>query len=125
MPISAFLSGGLDSSLVCQYMVLAGLKEFSTYTIGFHEKEFDESAYAQYINSKLKLNPNIYFLKDNIVDDWVTTTYYCDQPHGDISFLPTYFLSGKCAESYKVALTGDGGDELFGGYDKYKLLERP
>lgn len=123
VPVSAFLSGGLDSSLVCQYMVLAGLKEFSTYSIGFHEKEFDESEYFNYVNDLLGLKAHSFFLSDSSAKDWETTTYFNDQPHGDTSFIPTYFLSSKCAQNFKVALTGDGGDELFAGYEKYKILE--
>ncbi|WP_410222093.1 asparagine synthase (glutamine-hydrolyzing) [Pedobacter sp.] len=123
VPVGAFLSGGLDSSLICAYMSQITGQPFNTYTIGFKEKEFDESAYAKYIASKYSLNYNEKTLEADIVDLWAKTTWYNDQPHGDISFIPTYIVAGFAAQDHKLVLTGDGGDELFAGYLKYLSLE--
>lgn len=122
VPVGAFLSGGLDSSLICAYMNQITKSSFDTFTIGFHEKEFDESEYANYINDKYSLIKNIKFLDADIIELWNKTTWHNDQPHGDISFIPTYILSDFTSNKYKVVLTGDGGDELFAGYTKYLTL---
>ncbi|RQO67570.1 asparagine synthase (glutamine-hydrolyzing) [Pedobacter sp. KBW06] len=124
VPVGAFLSGGLDSSLICAYMHKITGKPFNTYTIGFKEKEFDESEYAKYITNKYGLNYHEKILEADIVELWAKTTWYNDQPHGDISFIPTFIVSEFAAKDHKLVLTGDGGDELFAGYTKYLSLEK-
>lgn len=122
--VGAFLSGGLDSSLVCAYMrnIIGQEDRISVYSIGFNEKKFDESIYSEYVASKYDLSRSLYKLDSDILKYWRLTTFYNDQPHGDTSFIPTYLLSQFAANQNKVVLTGDGGDELFAGYDKYKIL---
>ncbi|WP_103665858.1 asparagine synthase (glutamine-hydrolyzing) [Gracilimonas amylolytica] len=123
--VGAFLSGGLDSSLICALMRKNDLeKKISTYSIGFHEKEYDESQYAKNVAREYSLDNNLKFLGGDIVDLWDKVTYHNDQPHGDISFIPTYILSEFASKDLKVVLTGDGGDELFAGYLKYQMLEK-
>lgn len=117
--IGAFLSGGLDSSLVCAMTKQNFNKELETFSIGFDEKRFDESIYAKQVASLNELKNNITILKSDIVDLWPKTTWFNDQPHGDVSFIPTYLLAEFAAEKYKLVLTGDGGDEAFAGYEKY------
>ncbi len=124
VPVGAFLSGGLDSSLICAYMHQITQKSFNTYTIGFKEKEFDESEYARYITGKYGLNHHVKILEADIIDLWKKTTWFNDQPHGDISFIPTYIVSEFASKDHKLVLTGDGGDELFAGYLKYLSLEK-
>lgn len=122
--VGAFLSGGLDSSMVTAFMrKLQPESKIATYSIGFKEKSFDESEYAKSVNAKYKLDEHIKILEGDIIKYWESTTYYNDQPHGDISFIPTYILSEFAAKDLKVVLTGDGGDELFAGYLKYQELE--
>lgn len=121
--VGAFLSGGLDSSLICAYMDKITGKPFNTYTIGFKEKEFDESEYAKYIANKYGLNYHEKILEADIVELWRKTTWFNDQPHGDISFIPTFIVSEFASKDHKLVLTGDGGDELFAGYTKYLSLE--
>ncbi|MBO6587221.1 MAG: asparagine synthase (glutamine-hydrolyzing) [Gracilimonas sp.] len=122
--VGAFLSGGLDSSLICALMRKNDQEsEISTFSIGFHEKKFDESQYAKYVAQKYSLNNKLKFLGGDIVHLWDKVTYHNDQPHGDISFIPTYILSEFASKDLKVVLTGDGGDELFAGYLKYQMLE--
>lgn len=122
VPMSAFLSGGIDSSLVCQYAY--GLLNHDcrqVFSIGFEDKRFDESYYFNYVAKKLNLNPTVHFLEDDIIKHWKQVTWNNDQPHGDISFIPTYILAQRAAKEYKVVLTGDGGDEAWGGYLKYMI----
>ncbi|WP_347174839.1 asparagine synthase (glutamine-hydrolyzing) [Polaribacter uvawellassae] len=117
--IGAFLSGGLDSSLVCAMTKKKFNISLDTYSIGFKEKRFDESNWAKEVAKLYDLNNNIHILESNIIDLWNTTTWHNDQPHGDISFIPTYILSKFAAKDYKLVFTGDGGDEAFAGYTKY------
>ena len=122
--IGAFLSGGLDSSLVCAMTKEKFGVSLDTYSIGFKEKRFDESMYAKQVAEFCGLNSNIHILESNIIDLWNTTTWHNDQPHGDISFIPTYKLSEFAAKDYKLVFTGDGADEAFAGYTKYfNILE--
>jgi asparagine synthase (glutamine-hydrolysing) len=122
--VGAFLSGGLDSSLISAYMHKITKSSFQTFTIGFNEKEFDESKYAKYITDKYGLGSNIKILEADIVKLWSRTTWHNDQPHGDISFIPTYIVSEFASKTHKLVLTGDGGDELFAGYSKYLNLDK-
>lgn len=122
--VGAFLSGGLDSSLVCAYMKTISNSSFETFTIGFEEKEYDETNYAKYITEKFGLGFNLRILKSDIIDLWRVTTWHNDQPHGDISFIPTFIVSEFASNTHKLVLTGDGGDELFAGYNKYLSLNK-
>ena len=117
--IGAFLSGGLDSSLVCAMTKEKFDVSLDTYSIGFKEKRFDESMYAKQVAEFCGLNNNIHILQSDIIDLWNTTTWHNDQPHGDISFIPTYILSEFASKDYKLVFTGDGADEAFAGYSKY------
>ena len=123
--VGSFLSGGLDSSLICAIMrnLLPG-KRIPTYSIGFRNPDFDESSYSKFVSEKYNLKQNIKFLGDNIIDYWPITTFHCDQPHGDTSFIPTSLLAKEAVKLNKVVLSGDGGDELFGGYEKYLDVEK-
>ena len=117
--IGAFLSGGLDSSLVCAMTKKNFDISLDTYTIGFKEKKFDESMHAKQVADFCGLDNNIHILESDIIDLWNTTTWHNDQPHGDISFIPTYILSKFVAKDYKLVFTGDGADEACAGYTKY------
>ena len=120
VPFGAFLSGGVDSSTVVGLMARHTAEPVRTYTIGFHEPRFDESAYAAAAASRFATRHTMRKVDANMLDLWPLATWHCDQPHGDISFLPTYRVSQLAAEEVKVVLTGDGADELFAGYDKYR-----
>ena len=117
--IGAFLSGGLDSSLVCAMTKKKFNISLNSYSIGFKEKRFDESIYAKQVAEYCDINNNIHILESNIIELWNTTTWHNDQPHGDISFIPTFILSEFAAKDYKLVFTGDGADEAFAGYTKY------
>ena len=91
-----------------------------TYSIGFHEKRFDETPFANAAAKRFGCQHTGRKVETNMLDLWPLAIWHCDQPHGDISFLPTYQVSKLAAKEVKVVLTGDGADELFAGYDKYK-----
>ena len=116
----AFLSGGVDSSTVVGMMSRHLTDPVRTYSIGFNEKRFDESPYAAQAAQRFSTNHTLRKVDVNMLDLWPLATWHCDQPHGDISFLPTYRVAQLASEEVKVVLTGDGADELFAGYDRYK-----
>lgn len=123
--VGSFLSGGVDSSLVSAIMQEETTKKIKTFSIGFEDRAYDESIYAKevakYINSEhyeYKFGINDVF---NILDNF--DNYY-DEPFGDASSLPMMLLSQKTKEQVSVALSGDGGDEIFLGYDRYFLTKK-
>lgn len=119
VPLGAFLSGGIDSSLVVAYMDKLGIRP-NTFTIGFHEREYDESKYAQYVAQQFNTNHHIHMLEKSSFDniDKILNHFY--EPFADASAIPTYYVSKFASEHVKVVLSGDGGDELFMGYNPYK-----
>ncbi len=122
VPFGAFLSGGVDSSSVVGMMSRHLDEPVRTYSIGFHEPRFDESPFAAAAAARFGTRHTLRKVDANMLDLWPLATWHCDQPHGDISFLPTYRVAQLAAEEVKVVLTGDGADELFAGYDKYRTF---
>lgn len=120
VPFGAFLSGGTDSTAVVAAMSRHLREPVKTFCIGFHDERFDESPFAQIAADRFGTDHRMERVSPDIVELWPLTTYFCDQPHGDVSFLPTYVVSRLAAREVTVILTGDGGDELFAGYDKYR-----
>lgn len=124
VPIGVFLSGGYDSTAVTSLMQLHENHEVKTFTIGFHEKNYDESNYAKEIANYLKTDHHemICSIKDAIEMMGSMPSVY-DEPFGDPSALPTLLLSKFASKFVKVAISADGGDELFGGYKKYSIIK--
>ena len=125
VPFGAFLSGGVDSSTVVGLMARHLDQPADTFCIGFHDPRFDEAAFAQAAADRFGTNHVMERVEANMLDLWPLATYHCDQPHGDVSFLPTYRVSELASRHVKVICTGDGGDELFAGYDKYRDFFTP
>ena len=120
VPFGAFLSGGVDSSTVVGLMARHMNEPVKTFCIGFHDPRYDESGFAQVAADRFGTLHTMEKVEPDMLELWPMATYHCDQPHGDVSFLPTYRVSELAVRDVKVVLTGDGADELFAGYDKYK-----
>jgi asparagine synthase (glutamine-hydrolysing) len=120
VPFGAFLSGGVDSSTIVGLMARHMDRPVSTFCIGFHDPQYDESPFALEAAKRFGAEHVLEKVEPNMLDLWPRATYYCDQPHGDISFLPTHRVASLAVKRAKMVLTGDGGDELFAGYTKYR-----
>lgn len=125
VPFGAFLSGGVDSSTVVGLMARHLDRPVDTFCIGFHDPRYDEAPFAQAAAERFGTHHVMERVEANMLDLWPLATYHCDQPHGDVSFLPTYRVSELAARHVTVICTGDGGDELFAGYDKYRDFFSP
>ncbi len=120
VPIGSFLSGGIDSSIISAIMAKLNKDKINTFSIGFVEKDYDESERAQLVSDSIKSNHFLKFLDYNsVVDDIDNIVLYYDEPFGDSSCIPSNYVAKLAREKVTVALTGDCADELFGGYEKY------
>ena len=120
VPIGALLSGGLDSSLIVALMALNSSKPVNTFNIGFDDDRFDESQYAKIVSNLYKTTHTHLRVKSaDLMDNLTKIAEVYDEPIGDNSILPTLLVSKLASNKVKVALTGDGGDENFAGYDRY------
>ncbi|NIP26707.1 MAG: asparagine synthetase B, partial [Phycisphaerae bacterium] len=117
VPVGVFLSGGIDSSAIAALMVELYSGTVDSFAIGFEEPSFDESNYARLVANHLGTRHNELMLTSKMVAEMVpAVTDFLDEPFGDSSLIPTYFLSLFARGYVKVVLGGDGGDELFAGY---------
>lgn len=118
-PVGVFLSGGIDSTLVCAIASRSVAKKLKTFSIGFADKRLDESGFAREVSVFLGTDHNELIVHpdaDELFGLWADAF---DQPFADPSALPTLLLSDLTAQQVVVALSGDGGDEAFGGYERY------
>jgi len=120
VPVGVFLSGGYDSSIVTAIIQNEQKEKLNTFTIGFHEKGFDEAPYAKEVAKHLGTNHTEYYCtsQDAIKIIPKLATIY-DEPFGDSSAIPTVLVSELAKKDVSVCLSADGGDEIFAGYDKY------
>jgi asparagine synthase (glutamine-hydrolysing) len=126
VPWGAFLSGGVDSSSIVGLMARHVDQPVKTFCIGFADPRFDESGYAADAARRFGCEHTVEMAELNMLDRWPQVLRHLDQPHGDASFMPTLRVSELAARHVKVVLTGDGGDELFAGYEKYEqFFARP
>lgn len=125
VPLGAFLSGGTDSSLICAVLQEQSSQPVNTFTIGFDVAKFDETKYANEVADVLHTNQRVFHLTDTdslgIVDNLVK---YYDEPFSAPSCIPSYLVCNKAKEHVTVAMSGDGGDELFMGYGYYNLYKK-
>lgn len=121
VPLGAMLSGGTDSSTVVALMARASSRPVKTFAVGFRDSDFDESKYARLVADKFSTEHHELRLEPDVVGTVETLTRSLEEPFGDSSMLPTYFVSCLARRHVTVALSGDGGDELFAGYERYGL----
>ncbi len=122
VPLGAFLSGGIDSSLIVALAQRQSSRPIRTFSIGFPDKEFDETGYAAEVakfvgtdHTRFEVTPDGVAIIDKLA-------WHYDEPFGDSSAVPTWYLSELTRGEVTVALSGDGGDELFAGYERYRAL---
>jgi len=123
VPLGAFLSGGIDSSLVVTLMRKLGVSPLRTFTIGFADARYDETPYARRVAGANSTEHHEHVVTPRAREILDALAWHYDEPFGDSSAIPTYYLSRWTRESVTVALTGDGGDECFAGYDRYRAAQ--
>jgi asparagine synthase (glutamine-hydrolysing) len=121
VPLGAFLSGGVDSSAVVAAMAGISAEPVNTCAIGFDDPAFNESAFAQTVADRYKTNHRLEIVKSDDFDLIDTLARLYDEPYADSSAIPTYRVCQLARKHVTVALSGDGGDETFGGYRRYRL----
>lgn len=124
VPLGAFLSGGLDSSLIVALMRRHSNATIRTFSIGFEgDASFDETRYAQQVARHLNTEHTAFTVKPQALDLLPRLVWHHDQPFADSSAIPTYLVSQLTRDHVTVALTGDGGDELFAGYERFYAMQ--
>jgi asparagine synthase (glutamine-hydrolysing) len=124
VPLGAFLSGGIDSSSVVALMSRLTPGPIKTFSIGFTDEEYSELEHARLVSRTFGTEHRELVLEPDALGILEDLAWYLDEPLGDPSAIPTYLVSRLASESVTVVLSGDGGDELFAGYDKYVVEAR-
>jgi asparagine synthase (glutamine-hydrolysing) len=124
VPLGAFLSGGLDSSLVVALMSQASNRPVITNTIGFTNREYDERSFARLVAERYRTDHHEFVVDPRAVEVVQDLAWFYDEPFGDSSAVPTYYAAKMARETVTVALSGDGGDENFAGYEHRYWLHR-
>jgi asparagine synthase (glutamine-hydrolysing) len=119
VPLGALLSGGVDSSIVVGLMARESTKPVQTFSIGFREEKFNEAEYARQVAERFDTDHHELVLDPDLEDSLTYLSGMLEEPFGDSSMLPTYYVCRMARQQVTVALSGDGGDELFAGYDRY------
>ncbi len=122
VPLGAFLSGGIDSSIVVGLMRRLGVSPLRTFSIGFADTRYDETRYARLVAGHFETEHTEFIVTPSAGDVLDTLAFHYDEPFADSSAIPTSYVARCTRQSVTVALTGDGGDECFGGYDRYRAL---
>jgi asparagine synthase (glutamine-hydrolysing) len=122
VPLGAFLSGGVDSTIIAGLMQRASSRPVQTFSIGFGDPAFDETAYAELAAKHLGTEHHTFRVEPKAWETLPALADLFDEPFADSSALPTWYVSRETRREVTVALTGDAGDELFAGYDRYRAV---
>ncbi len=122
VPLGAFLSGGVDSTIIVGLMQKSSSQPVKTFSIGFDDPAFDESGYAEMAARHLGTEHHTFHIEPRAWETLPALADQFDEPFSDSSALPTWHVAKQTRQEVTVALTGDAGDELFGGYDRYRAL---
>ena len=122
VPLGAFLSGGVDSSIVVGLMRRLGASPLRTFSIGFEDPRYDETPHARAVAKHFGTEHHEHVVTPQARGILETLAYHYDEPFADSSAIPTYYVSQWARQSVTVALTGDAGDECFAGYDRYRAV---
>lgn len=123
VPLGAFLSGGIDSSAVVAMMAMESSKPVKTFAIGFEEEEYSELKYASAVAKHLGTDHHEYIVRPNAAEILPKLAWFYDEPFADSSALPSYYVARETRREVTVALNGDGGDENFAGYLRYRAFK--
>lgn len=123
VPLGAFLSGGIDSSLMVRYMAEAGARPLKTFSMRFAEQAFDETLHAQAVARQFGCDHHVLDAPQISAERFVAAIGDLDQPLADAAYVMTHALSALTRRHVTVAISGDGGDELFGGYPRYRIQQ--
>ena len=122
VPVGVFLSGGYDSTAITALIQSNQKEKLKTFTIGFHEEDHNEAGFAKEVAGHLKTDHTEYYCTTKEAQEIIPDIpFFCDEPFGDSSIIPTTLVSRLARKSVTVALSADAGDEIFGGYNKYPL----
>jgi len=124
VPLGAFLSGGIDSSAIVALMAGVSVEKVKTCSIGFLDRGHDETPYAREVAGIFGTDHREYVVRENLPETVLSQARFFDEPFADSSSVPTYHVSRLARRDVTVALAGDGGDESFGGYEKYTIDRR-
>ncbi len=123
VPLGAFLSGGIDSTIVVGLMKKLGAEPVRTFSIGFPVSEYDETRYARLAAEALGTVHEEFRVEPDAVEVLPKLVWHYDEPMADSSAVPTWYVAERTRRHVTVALTGDGGDELFAGYPRYRAVD--
>ncbi|OGS25455.1 MAG: asparagine synthase (glutamine-hydrolyzing), partial [Elusimicrobia bacterium RIFOXYB2_FULL_48_7] len=123
VPLGAFLSGGLDSSIIVGLMSKLSSKPVKTFSIGFEDANFSELGYARTVAARFKTDHHEFVVKPDFINVLPKLLWHYDQPFADTSALPSYYVAKETRSLVTVALNGDGGDENFAGYLRHKAMK--
>lgn len=123
VPLGAFLSGGVDSSIVVALMAEESEKPVKTFSIGFEEQDFSELKYARRVAEHVGAEYNEFIVRPNALDILPLLVEHYGEPYADSSAIPTYYVAKETRKHVTVALNGDGGDESFAGYERYAAMK--
>ena len=123
VPLGAFLSGGIDSSAVVALMAEASSEPVKTFSVGFEEQDYSELEHARRVAQHVGADHHEFIVKPDALEVLPTLVEHYGEPYADSSAIPTYYVARETRKHVTVALNGDGGDETFGGYERYAAMK--